>query len=415
LVVPLSEPRRGNFLTFDLPDAEAWQTRLEQARIVTDRRATRLRFGFGIYQTAAEVDALLARLRSLAPGATPPRPAPGLPREAGQGSDGAMNATAPLALTMGEPAGIGPEITLAAWQALRATGPAFFLIGDPALLQGAPIARIAAPEEAAAVFPDALPVLPLALAAPARPGHLDAANASAVIAAIEQAVAFAKAGRAAGVVTNPIQKSVLTAAGFPHPGHTEFLGELAGLGVPPVMMLACPELRVVPVTVHEALAKAIARLTPEMIIATSRIVDAALKRDFGITAPRLAIAGLNPHAGEAGTMGREEIDIIAPAIAALRAEGIDARGPMPPDTMFTALARPGYDVAICLYHDQALIPIKTIDMAGGVNVTLGLSIIRTSPDHGTALDIAGKGLADPASLIAAIRLAGDLAAKRGLA
>jgi 4-hydroxythreonine-4-phosphate dehydrogenase len=253
------------------------------------------------------------------------------------------------------------------------------------------------------------------LAAPVVPGKPSPAHAGAVIAAIEEAVALAKAGRAAGVVTNPIQKASLTAAGFPHPGHTEFLGELAGAGVPPVMMLACPELRVVPVTVHEALAKAIARLNPVLIMETTRIVDAALKRDFGIAAPRLAIAGLNPHAGEAGTMGREEIDIIAPAIAALRAEGIDARGPMPPDTMFTALARPGYDAAICLYHDQALIPIKTIDMAGGVNVTLGLSIIRTSPDHGTALDIAGKGLADPASLIAAIRLAGQLAEKRGLA
>jgi 4-hydroxythreonine-4-phosphate dehydrogenase len=277
------------------------------------------------------------------------------------------------------------------------------------------VARISAPEEAGAVFAQALPILHRPLAVPVVPGQPNPAHAGAVIAAIEEAVALATSGRASGVVTNPIQKASLTAAGFPHPGHTEFLGELAGLGVPPVMMLACPELRVVPVTVHEALAKAIARLTPEMIIATSRIVAAALKRDFGIVAPRLAIAGLNPHAGEAGTMGREEIDIIAPAIATLRAEGIDARGPMPPDTMFTALARPGYDAAICLYHDQALIPIKTIDMAGGVNVTLGLSIIRTSPDHGTALDIAGKGLADPASLIAAIRLAGELAQKRGLA
>jgi 4-hydroxythreonine-4-phosphate dehydrogenase len=277
------------------------------------------------------------------------------------------------------------------------------------------VARIAAPEEASAAFTHALPILHRPLSAPVVPGKPSPAHAPAVIAAIEEAVALAKSGRASGVVTNPIQKASLTAAGFPHPGHTEFLGELAGMGVPPVMMLACPELRVVPVTVHEALAKAIARLTPAMIIATSRIVDAALKRDFGLASPRLAIAGLNPHAGEAGTMGREEIDIIAPAIAALQAEGIDARGPMPPDTMFTALARPGYDVAICHYHDQALIPIKTIDMAGGVNVTLGLSIIRTSPDHGTALDIAGKGLADPASLIAAIRLAGELAQKRGLA
>ena len=278
-----------------------------------------------------------------------------------------------------------------------------------------PVARINAPEEAGAVFAQALPILHRPLAVPVTPGKPNPAHAAAVIGAIEEAVTLAKSGRVSGVVTNPIQKASLTAAGFPHPGHTEFLGELAGTGVPPVMMLACPELRVVPVTVHEALGKAIARLNPELIMATTRIVDAALKRDFAIAAPRLAIAGLNPHAGEAGTMGREEIDIIAPAIAALRAEGIDARGPMPPDTMFTALARPGYDAAICLYHDQALIPIKTIDMAGGVNVTLGLSIIRTSPDHGTALDIAGKGLADPASLIAAIRLAGQLAEKRGLA
>jgi 4-hydroxythreonine-4-phosphate dehydrogenase len=321
----------------------------------------------------------------------------------------------PLILTMGEPAGIGAEITAGAWRALRASGLCFALIDDAGRDFGVPVARIAAPEEANAVFAQALPILHRPLATPVVPGNPSPAHASAVIGAIEEAVALAKSGRAAGVVTNPIQKASLTAAGFPHPGHTEFLGELAGTGAPPVMMLACPELRVVPVTVHEALAKAIARLNPALIIETTRIVDAALKRDFGIAAPRLAIAGLNPHAGEAGTMGREEIDIIAPAIAALRAEGIDARGPMPPDTMFTALARPGYDAAICLYHDQALIPIKTIDMAGGVNVTLGLSIIRTSPDHGTALDIAGKGLADPASLIAAIRLAGDLAAKRGLA
>lgn len=321
----------------------------------------------------------------------------------------------PLILTMGEPAGIGAEITAGAWSALRASGPCFALIDDARRDFGAPVARISAPEEASAVFPQALPILHRPLAVPEVPGKPNPAHAGAVIGAIEEAVAFAKSGRASGVVTNPIQKASLTAAGFPYPGHTEFLGALAGTGVPAVMMLACPELRVVPVTVHEALAKAIARLTPALIMETTRIVAAALKRDFGIAAPRLAIAGLNPHAGEAGTMGREEIDIIAPAIAALRAEGIDARGPMPPDTMFTALARPGYDAAICLYHDQALIPIKTIDMAGGVNVTLGLSIIRTSPDHGTALDIAGKGLADPASLMAAIRLAGQLAEKRGLA
>ena len=321
----------------------------------------------------------------------------------------------PLIVTMGEPAGIGAEITAAAWRALRGNGPHFALIDDARRDFGVPVRPIETPAEAAAIFADALPVLHRPLPVPVVPGTPNPAHAQAVIAAIEEAVGFARAGAAAGVVTNPIQKASLTAAGFAHPGHTEFLGELAGTGVPPVMMLACPELRVVPVTVHEALARAIARLTPDMIIATSRTVDAALRRDFAIAAPRLAIAGLNPHAGEAGTMGREEIDIIAPAVAGLRAEGIDARGPMSPDTMFTALARPGYDVAICLYHDQALIPIKTIDMAGGVNVTLGLSIIRTSPDHGTALDIAGKGLADPASLIAAIRLAGELAIKRGLA
>ena len=225
-------------------------------------------------------------------------------------------------------------------------------------------------------------------------------------------MALARAGRAAGVVTNPIQKNVLTAAGFPHPGHTEFLGALAGTGVPPVMMLASPDLRVVPVTVHEPLRAAIARLTTDMIVATARIAHAALIADFGIAAPRLAVAGLNPHAGEDGTLGTEDRDIVAPAVAALRDLGIAARGPVPPDTMFTAHARPTYDAAICLYHDQALIPIKTLDMAGGVNVTLGLSIVRTSPDHGTALDIAGRGLADPSSLVAALRMAAVIAGNR---
>ncbi|WP_347545698.1 4-hydroxythreonine-4-phosphate dehydrogenase PdxA [Roseomonas sp. CAU 1739] len=322
----------------------------------------------------------------------------------------------PLALTMGEPAGIGAEIAAGAWSALRATGPTFFLIDDATRPFAVPVQAIAAPEEAAAVFPHALPVLHRPLPRPPIPGRPDPANAAAVIAAITEAVELTKAGRAAGVVTNPIQKSVLTAAGFKHPGHTEYLGEIAGTNVPPVMMLASTELRVVPVTIHEALATAIARLTPAMIVETARITARALREDFGIADPRLAIAGLNPHAGEAGTMGREDIEIVAPAIATLRAEGIDARGPLPSDTMFTALARPGYDAAICLYHDQALIPIKTLDMAGGVNVTLGLSIVRTSPDHGTALDIAGTGKADPSSLIEAVLLAARLAAVRaGLA
>jgi len=321
----------------------------------------------------------------------------------------------PLALTMGEPAGIGAEIAAGAWSALRGGGPVFFLIDDATRPFTVPVRAISAPEEAAAAFPEALPVLHRPLPAPPVPGRPDPTNAPAVIAAIAEAVALCKARRAAGLVTNPIQKATLAAAGFRHPGHTEYLGEIAGTDVPPVMMLACPGLRVVPVTVHEALAKAIARLTPELIAETARITARALREEFGIPHPRLAVAGLNPHAGEAGTMGREEIEIVAPAVAMLRAEGIDARGPLPPDTMFTALARPTYDVAIGLYHDQVLIPIKTLDMAGGVNITLGLSIVRTSPDHGTALDIAGQGLADPSSLIAAIRLAAELARTRGFA
>jgi len=313
---------------------------------------------------------------------------------------------------MGEPAGIGPEITIAAWRAMRPAGLAFFVIGDPALYVAAPAVQIAGPEEAAAAFDHALPVLPIALAAPAIAGQLDPRNAPAVIAAIEQAVALTKVGRASGVVTNPIQKSVLTAAGFPHPGHTEFLGELAGTGVPPVMMLACPGLRVVPITIHMALKRAAAELTTEAIVTQGRVVAAALHRDFGIAEPRLVVAGLNPHAGEDGTMGREDIEIVAPAVAALQADGIAARGPLPADTLFTPRARATYDCALCMYHDQALIPVKTLDMDGGVNVTLGLSIVRTSPDHGTALDIAGKGLADPGSLIAALRMAGEMAQMR---
>ncbi len=318
----------------------------------------------------------------------------------------------PLALTMGEPAGIGGEIAAKAWWAVRAAGPVFFLIGDPALVKDAPVALIEAPEQAARAFPQALPVLPLPLAVPAVPGVLDPANAPAVIASIEQAVAFALDGRAGGVVTNPIQKSVLTAAGFPHPGHTEFLGELAGDGVAPVMMLACPGLRVVPVTVHLSLRAALDTLTTDLIVEHGRIVAAALARDFGLAAPRLAIAGLNPHAGEAGTMGEEDIRIVTPAVAALRAAGIDARGPFPPDTMFTPRARAGYDCVLGMYHDQVLIPIKTLDMDGGVNITLGLRIVRTSPDHGTALDIAGRGQADAGSLIAALRLAAEIAETR---
>ena len=272
------------------------------------------------------------------------------------------------------------------------------------------MAVIQSPDQVADVFGAALPVLALPLPEIARPGRPDPANASAVIASIERAVRLVQAGEAGAVVTNPISKAVLYQAGFPHPGHTEFLGTLTG-GTP-VMMLACPHLRVVPVTIHVSLRRALEGVTMAAIVDTARAAAAALRRDFGIAAPRLAIAGLNPHAGEQGAMGTEEIEVIAPAIAALQAEGIDATGPYPPDTMFTDAARPTYDAAICMYHDQALIPLKTLDMAGGVNVTLGLPIIRTSPDHGTAFGIAGQGVADPGSLIAAIRMAAELAGRR---
>jgi 4-hydroxythreonine-4-phosphate dehydrogenase len=326
----------------------------------------------------------------------------------------------PLAVTVGEPAGVGGEIALKAWRARHASPlPPFFILDVPerltqlaaALKLDVPVRAIAAPEEAAAVFATALPVLPIALPRPVVPGKLDTGNAPAVIAAIKQAVELVQQGRAAAIVTNPIQKETLYAAGFPHPGHTEYLAELAG-GVTPVMMLVGPELRVVPVTIHVALRQAIGSLRTEDIVTAGKITAAALQRDFGIAKPRLAIAGLNPHAGENGTIGREDIEIVAPAVKALRDLGIDVAGPMAPDTMFHAAARRRYDVAICMYHDQALIPLKTLDFDRGVNITLGLPFIRTSPDHGTALDIAGQGVANPASLIAAIALAGELALRR---
>jgi 4-hydroxythreonine-4-phosphate dehydrogenase len=315
----------------------------------------------------------------------------------------------PLALTMGDPAGIGPEITLAAWAARRRGGHPFVVLGDPALYPGARVVGSAA--DAVAVFHEALPVLPIVLVTDAIAGRPNVENAAAIIASIEQATLLTMAGETAAVVTNPISKATLYGAGFAHPGHTEFLAALTGVARP-VMMLAAPALRVVPITIHVSLRDALASLTIAGIIETCRITNAALRRDFGIARPRLAIAGLNPHAGECGAMGDEEIRIIRPAMDVLAAEGIDVSGPWPPDTMFTARARPQYDVAMCMYHDQALIPLKTLDMDGGVNVTLGLPIIRTSPDHGTAFGIAGQGIADPASLIAALDLAAELAARK---
>lgn len=332
---------------------------------------------------------------------------------------------APIVMTMGDPSGIGPEIALKAWLATRAQGPAFFVIADPDLLRrrasacglAVDIAVLNEGDEldaqARTHFPVTLPVLPLRArvsGAPAQPHETDAA---ATIESIERAVALVASGAARAVVTNPITKDALYRSGFSHPGHTEFLAELSerhfGRKTSSVMMLWCDELAVVPVTIHVSLQRALLALNQSLIVETARIVAEDLRAKFAIAAPRLAIAGLNPHAGENGAMGLEDRDIIAPAVAELRARGIDARGPLPADTMFHAAARKSYDVAICMYHDQALIPIKTIAFDEGVNVTLGLPFIRTSPDHGTAYDIAGKNLARPDSLIAALRLAGRLA------
>ena len=322
---------------------------------------------------------------------------------------------------MGDPAGIGGEITIKAWHALRETGPAFLLIADPDWLSrqpggaGLPVEIVHDAAAAAAVFPSALPLLRLDLAAEAIPGRPDPANAPCVTGCIAGAVRLAVAGEVRGLVTNPISKAVLRDAGFPHPGHTEYLAALVGLPGAAVMMLAGPSLRVVPVTVHVSLRQALATLSTEAIVRVARCTRDALRRDFAIPHPRLAIAGLNPHAGESGHMGDEEIGLIGPAIAILRAEGLDVTGPLPPDTMFTPRARARYDAAICMYHDQALIPLKTLDMERGVNVTLGLPIVRTSPDHGTAFDIAGQDQADPTSLVEAIRLADRIARNRSAA
>jgi 4-hydroxythreonine-4-phosphate dehydrogenase len=318
----------------------------------------------------------------------------------------------PLALTMGDPAGVGPELAARAWHALRDTGRPFVWIGDPLLLDGhAPYEIVHEPGHADAVFASALPVLPLILPAPVTPGTPDPANGAAVVESIARAVELTLLGRTGAVVTTPIAKSVLRAGGFQHPGHTEYLADLCGVAGQEWMMLASPQLRVVPVTIHVSLRDAIAALSTDLIVRAGRALARALHEDLGASG-RIAVAGLNPHAGEEGLMGVEDQTIVAPAIAILRAEGIAAFGPLPPDTMFTEAARRRYDAALCMYHDQALIPLKTLDMAHGVNVTLGLPIVRTSPDHGTAFDIAGTGRADPSSLIAALHMARDMAATR---
>jgi 4-hydroxythreonine-4-phosphate dehydrogenase len=329
----------------------------------------------------------------------------------------------PLAVTLGDPAGIGPEIVVKAWNELRQSGPPFLVVGDVQALASASaggasiLKQIIAPAEALDAFSDALPVLDLPLRSPVVAGQPSAASAPAIIQWIETAVGLALSGAVAGVVTAPIAKAPLYEAGFKFPGHTEFLGELTAAAPHegargPVMMLTAQDLRVTLVTVHEPLVKVASKLSVQAIVGAGLVTAQALQRDFGIARPRLAVAGLNPHAGESGAIGREEVEIVQPAIEALRAAGVEASGPYPADTLFPAEMRARYDAALCMYHDQALIPVKMLDFWGGVNVTLGLPIVRTSPDHGTGFDIAGKGLARADSLIAAIRLADQIAQTR---
>ena len=316
----------------------------------------------------------------------------------------------PLALTMGDPAGIGPEITAKAFEELKGEIP-FVLLGNAALIErfGVSVASVSSLDEVAGC--DRLPVLDVSLPQAVVPGKGDPANAASVITCIERAVSLAQSGKVSGVVTNPISKKVLRDGGdFPWPGHTEFLAHLTG-AKRPVMMLAGPALRVVPVTIHIPLADVPGALDAGLLEETIRITAADLTARFGISKPRIAVAGLNPHAGEGGLMGSEDTQVITPVVQMLAGEGMRISGPLPADTMFHARARAEYDVAVCMYHDQALIPVKTLDFEEGVNVTLGLPIVRTSPDHGTAFDIAGQGIADARSLVAAIRLAWDMAAQ----
>ncbi|MEX0278383.1 MAG: 4-hydroxythreonine-4-phosphate dehydrogenase PdxA [Ruegeria sp.] len=317
--------------------------------------------------------------------------------------------TRPIALSCGEPAGIGPEIAAKAWDALRQTCP-FVYVGDARHLpKGTPFERIEDLAQAQGVSETALPVLQLDFAADRIAGQLDPTNAPNVIDAIELGVSLVQSGAASALCTAPIHKQALIdGAGFTYPGHTEFLAALAGCERV-VMMLASDELRVVPATIHIPLSRVPTELTPEVLSETIAITAQGLQRQFGIAHPRIAVAGLNPHAGEGGKMGREEMDWIAPLLSELTPDGYTVTGPHPADTLFHAAARARYDAAIAMYHDQALIPIKTLDFDRGVNVTLGLPFIRTSPDHGTALDIAGHGVANPTSLIEALKMAQQMA------
>ena len=325
----------------------------------------------------------------------------------------------PLAVTLGDPAGIGPEIIAEAWRRRGDADRPFVDFGDPTVLRamGTAVVSLDRLEAAAGVFPEAIPVMGTPLTGPVRPGYPDPGYADAVTHWITQATEACLSGDAAALVTAPISKAVLKAAGFRHPGHTEFLGELTA-GAPfagqrgPVMMLAAADLRVTLATIHLPISGVAAAMTFEGLLRTFRVTAQALSRDFGCAHPRLAVAGLNPHAGESGEIGREEIDLIRPAVEALRAEGMDVTGPLPADSLFAAEMREGFDAIVCMYHDQALIPVKMLDFWGGVNITLGLPIVRTSPDHGTAFDIAGRGLARPDSFMAALKAAAAIADRR---
>ncbi len=327
----------------------------------------------------------------------------------------------PIAVTMGEPAGIGGEITLKAWRTRDASGlPPYFVVDDAARLQriatqlewDIPVAEIEKPEDAVDTFGNALPVIPLEVSAAVVPGCPQPETSAVVVSSIERAVGYVTGGQAAAIVTNPIQKKALYDCGFQYPGHTEFLATFADSDARPLMMLACEHLRVVPVTVHQPLREAIDSLRSGSIVETVRATVRALRQDFAIDRPHVMIAALNPHAGEEGAMGREEIEIITPAVEELKQAGYSVTGPRPADTLFHDRARTNYDAAVCMYHDQALIPLKTIDFSSGVNITLGLPFVRTSPDHGTALEIAGTGVADESSLVAALKIAARMAGNR---
>ena len=332
-----------------------------------------------------------------------------------------MTKIKPIAVTMGEPAGIGGEITLKTWLRRKEHGTPFIAVDNldrlrkisKKLLIDLPLIKIEDPGMAIDIFEDALPVYPIDLPNPPKLGVLDQANSKSAIKSIKTAFSLAKKGTVSAIVTNPINKKIVYEGGFNHPGHTEYLAALSEIRSEPVMMLACDAFRTVPITTHCSLREALNKLSEESIVSQSLTTAIALKQDFGIANPRLAFAGLNPHAGENGTMGDEEQRIIAPAIKVLKNQGLTVFGPLPPDTMFSRDKRSKYDAAICMYHDQALIPIKTLNFSKAVNITLGLPIIRTSPDHGTALDIAAKGTADESSLIAALGLAANIARIRG--